>query len=59
MIYEGDYMNFGELKTRLKKGDISRLYLLSGEESYYIQKAEEAILNTLFPKGYMLRMYSL
>ena len=44
-------MNFGELKTRLKKGDISRLYLLSGEESYYIQKAEEAILNTLFPTG--------
>ena len=45
-------MNFGELKTRLKKGDISQLYLLSGEEAYYIQRAEEAILNTLFPEGY-------
>ncbi|WP_027405798.1 DNA polymerase III subunit delta [Anaerovibrio sp. RM50] len=45
-------MNFGELKTRLKKGDMSRLYLLSGEESYYIQKAEEAILKALFPQGH-------
>ncbi len=45
-------MNFGELKTLLKKGDISQLYLLSGEETYYIQKAEEAILNTLFPQGH-------
>lgn len=45
-------MNFGELRTSLKKGDISQLYLLSGDESYYIQKAEDAILKTLFPQGY-------
>ncbi|ORU01505.1 DNA polymerase III, delta subunit [Anaerovibrio sp. JC8] len=45
-------MKFGELKTRLKKGDLSQLYLLAGEENYYIQKAEEAILKTLFPQGH-------
>lgn len=45
-------MKLGELRTRLKKGDISHLYLLAGEEAYYIKKAEEAILQTLFPSGY-------
>lgn len=45
-------MNFGELKAKLKKGNMSQLYLLSGEESYYIEKGEKAILAALFPNGY-------
>lgn len=44
-------MKYGELKTKLKKGQISQLYLLNGEEGYYIKKAEEAILAAIFPAG--------
>ncbi|MCR5175356.1 MAG: DNA polymerase III subunit delta [Anaerovibrio sp.] len=45
-------MNYGELRVRIKKGDIKQLYLLAGEEGYYIEKSEKAILAALFPNGY-------
>ncbi|WP_294521960.1 DNA polymerase III subunit delta [uncultured Anaerovibrio sp.] len=44
-------MNYGEFRTKLKKGQTSQLYLLAGEEGYYIERAEKAILATVFPAG--------
>ncbi len=35
----------------LRKHGLKHVYLLSGEESYYIEKAEAAILRQLFPGG--------
>ncbi len=45
-------MNYGELRTKLKKGDMSQLYMLAGEEDYYIARAEKALLAAIFPQGY-------
>ena len=37
-------MKYGELMAGLRGGKTSHLYLLAGEESYYIDKAREALL---------------
>ena len=37
-------MNYGELMAGLRQGKIGHLYLLAGEEAYYIDKAREALL---------------
>ncbi len=42
-------MNFGEFMASLRKGSLRHVYLLSGEENYYIGKAKERILERLFP----------
>lgn len=39
-------MNYGELMAGLRQGKIGHLYLLAGEEAYYIDKAREALLKT-------------
>ena len=44
-------MNFGEFMAMLGKGNLRHVYLLSGEEGYYIRKAKERILDLLFPEG--------
>ena len=44
-------MKYGELMARLKKEGPQQVYLLSGEESYYIDKARARILAALFPGG--------
>lgn len=45
-------MKYGELMAALKKKPAEHLYLLAGEESYFIDKAEKRILEKLFPEGY-------
>ena len=45
-------MNYGELKASLRTKGPQHLYLLAGEEGYYIDKAEKDILQKLFPEGY-------
>lgn len=45
-------MTYGELMRALKNGKFSHLYLLTGEESYYIEKAKSGLLAALFPDGY-------
>ena len=35
----------------LRKGSLQHIYLLGGEESYYIEKAKERIMEALFPAG--------
>ncbi len=44
-------MKYGELMMKLRKDGPCQVYLLSGEESYYIDKARERILAALFPAG--------
>lgn len=44
-------MKYGELMALLKKEGPRQVYLLSGEESYYIDKARDRILAALFPEG--------
>lgn len=44
-------MNFGEFMAALGRGKPKHVYLLSGEEGYYIRKAKERILDLLFPEG--------
>ena len=39
----------------LRKGEAKHVYLLAGEEHYYIEKAKAAILECLFPAGEGLR----
>ena len=34
-------MNYGELMAGLRKGSPGHLYLLAGEESYFIEKAKQ------------------
>ena len=44
-------MKFGEFMASLRKGSLQHIYLLGGEENYYIEKAKERILEALFPDG--------
>ena len=44
-------MKYGELIAGLKKNGPQHVYLLAGEESYLIEKAEKKILAALFPGG--------
>ena len=44
-------MKFGEFMAALRKGSLQHIYLLGGEESYYIEKAKERIMEALFPDG--------
>ena len=44
-------LKYGEFMTALRKGEPRHVYLLAGEEHYYIEKAEERILAGLFPGG--------
>ncbi|SHK43706.1 DNA polymerase III, delta subunit [Selenomonas ruminantium] len=41
-------MKFGEFMAGLQKGELKHVYLLAGEEHYYIDKALERILTKLF-----------
>ncbi|MBP5200677.1 MAG: DNA polymerase III subunit delta, partial [Schwartzia sp.] len=43
-------MKYGEFMAALHKG-VPHVTLLAGEETYYIEKAEKAILAALFPDG--------
>ena len=43
----GDFMKFGEFMVRLKRGEMPHVFLLAGEERYYIDKAEQAIRQRL------------
>ena len=45
-------MKYGELMAGLRKGSPGHLYLLAGEESYFIEKAKERLLQCFFPDGY-------
>lgn len=45
-------MKYGELMAELRGGSPGQLYLLAGEESYFIEKARERLLQCLFPAGY-------
>ncbi len=42
-------MKFGEFMAALRLHGPKRVYLLAGEESYYIRRAEAAVLAALFP----------
>ena len=42
-------MKFGEFMAKLQQGDPKHIYLLAGEEHYYIEKAQQRILTKLFP----------
>lgn len=44
-------MKFGEFMAALRKGSLQHIYLLGGEENYYIEKAKERIMEVLFPDG--------
>lgn len=41
-------MKFGEFMASLKKNELKHVYLLAGEEHYYIEKAQEKIFSCLF-----------
>ena len=45
-------MKYGELMASLHKNQPGHLYLLTGEEGYFIDKAEKKLLELLFPQGY-------
>lgn len=42
-------MKYGELMARLRQGPLPHVFLLAGEEPYYIEKARERLLRLLFP----------
>ena len=42
-------MNCADFMASLAKGELPHVFLLAGEESYYIRRAEEAILRRLLP----------
>ena len=44
-------MNYGEFMAFHRTHEPSRLYLLAGEENYFIKKAEKHLLSLLFPDG--------
>lgn len=50
-------MKFGELMVSLQKGQPGHLYLLAGEEAYYIDKAEQRLLQRLLPADYTEQDY--
>lgn len=44
-------MKYSEFMAKIRKGELPHVFLLSGEEHYYIDKAKEALLGRLFPDG--------
>ncbi len=49
---KGDgFVKFNEFMGTLRRNPLKHVYLLSGEESYYIDLAKERILSMLFPDG--------
>ena len=44
-------MKFNEFMGALRKGEAKHVYLLSGEESYHIDRAKERILSLLLPRA--------
>ena len=42
-------MKYGELMVALRRGPLPHVFLLAGEEHYYIEKARERLLQLLFP----------
>ena len=44
-------MKYGEFMAALRQKGLQHVYLLAGEEHYYIEKAEQRLLAMLFPKG--------
>lgn len=44
-------MKFSEFMAAIRKGELPHVFLLSGEEPYYIDKAKESLLGKLFPSG--------
>lgn len=51
----GEALKYGPFMAALRKGEPKHVYLLAGEEHYYIEKAKAAILESLFPAGEGLR----
>jgi len=41
-------LKFGDFMASLQRGELKHVYLLAGEEHYYIEKAQERILSRLF-----------
>jgi len=41
-------LKFGDFMASLQRGELKQVYLLAGEEHYYIEKAQERILSRLF-----------
>ncbi len=48
-------MKYGAFMAELRKMPPKHVYLLAGEERYYIEKAKQYLLEKLFPKGEELR----
>ncbi len=44
-------MKFAEFMTKIRRGELPHVFLLAGEEHYFIDKAKEIILGRLFPGG--------
>ena len=44
-------MKYGPFMAALRKEPLKHVYLLAGEEHYYIEKAKAAILERIFPAG--------
>lgn len=42
-------MNYADFMASLARGELPHIFLLAGEEPYYIARAEEAILRRLLP----------
>ena len=42
-------MNYTDFMASLAKGELPHVFLLAGEESYYVRRAQEAILRRLLP----------
>ena len=42
-------MNYADFMASLAHGDLPHVFLLAGEEPYYTERAEEAILRRLLP----------
>lgn len=44
-------MKFNEFMGKTRSGELPHVFLLAGEEHYYLEKARERILGRLFPEG--------
>lgn len=44
-------MNFSAFMARLRQGELPHVFLLAGEEHYYIDQAKARIMARLFPEG--------
>ena len=47
----GSNVKFNEFMGKTRSGELPHVFLLAGEEHYYLDKARERILGRLFPEG--------